>query len=57
MNPSIGIDPLKEKIKYFKGNVMTLPGSNCGLMTKEGPAAIYGNLLLNINFPRMYKIS
>jgi len=40
MNPKIGIEPLKEKLKYFKGNVMTLPGSNCGLMTNEGPAAI-----------------
>lgn len=36
--PRNAIAPLKDKLKYFKGNTLYLPGE-IGLMTQEGPAA------------------
>jgi len=41
-NPSIAVNDLQEMLTWFEGgsNTYYRPGSSCGMMTNEGPAAI-----------------
>ena len=39
-NPQSFIAQLEERLQHFDGNVLNMPGAECGTMTQEGPAAI-----------------